>query len=214
MHALLANKSGSSCIYQRILNKPEKPKGIKRWENKLYNIHPWPFFFKHLKKSTDDRKLLWLQFRIIHHILTTNRSVSKFKPNQCELCTFCKSNSETIEHVMWQCRYVQTFFNDLTNLLRIKCVHLTNFRFSAMLVIFGVEHNIITDGVMDLVVLLAKAYIYRSKTIQTVPTLSSFKYILYSRYLIEKNTYATKNQDNEFMKRWSCYKDLISHVAN
>ena len=39
-----------------------------------------------------------------------------------------------------------------------------------MLVIFGVEHNIITDGVMDLVVLLAKAYIYRSKTIQTVPT--------------------------------------------
>ena len=115
MHALLANKSGSSCIYQRILNKPEKPKGIKRWENKLYNIHPWPFFFKHLKKSTDDRKLLWLQFRIIHHILTTNRSVSKFKPNQCELCTFCNSNSETIEHVMWQCRYVQTFFNDLTN---------------------------------------------------------------------------------------------------
>ena len=68
---------------------------------------------------------------------------------------------------------------------------------------------------MDLVVLLAKAYIYRSKAIQTVPTLSSFKYILYSRYLIEeKKTYATKNQDSEFMKRWSCYKDLISHVAN
>ena len=41
---------------------------------------------------------------------------------------------------------------------------------------------------MDLVVLLEKAYIYRSKTIQTVPTLSSFKYILYSRYLIEKKT--------------------------
>ena len=83
-----------------------------------------------------------------------------------------------------------------------------------MLVIFVVEHNIITDGVMDLVVLLAKTYIYRSKTIQTVPTLSSFKYILYSRYLIEKNTYATKNQGHEFKKRWSCYKDLISHVAN
>ena len=49
MHALLANKSGSSCIYERNLNKPEKPKGIKRWEIKLYNIHPWPSFFKHLK---------------------------------------------------------------------------------------------------------------------------------------------------------------------
>ena len=186
MHALLANKSGSSCIYQRILDKPEKPKGNKRWENKLYNIHPWPSFFKQLKKCSGDRKLLWLKFRIIHHILTTNRSVSKFKPNQCELCTFCNSNSETIGHVMWQYRYVQTFFNDLTNLLREKCVHLTNFKFSAMLVIFGVEHNIVTDGVMDLVVLLAKAHIYRSKTIQIVPTLSSFKYILCSRYLIDK----------------------------
>ena len=38
MHALLANKSGSSCKYQRILNKPEKPKGIKGWENKLYKL--------------------------------------------------------------------------------------------------------------------------------------------------------------------------------
>ena len=99
---------------------------------------------------------------------------------------FNNLNPETIEHVMWQCRYVQTFFNNLTNLLRDTCVHLINFKFSAMLVVFGVEHNIITDGVMDLVVLLAKVYIYRSKTIQIVPTLSSFKYILYSRYLIEK----------------------------
>ena len=55
-----------------------------------------------------------------------------------------------------------------------------------MLEIFVVEHNIITDGVMDLVVLLAKAYIYRGKSIQIVPNLSSFKCILYCRYLIEK----------------------------
>ena len=59
--------------------------------------------------------------------------------------------------------YVQTFFNDLTNLLRNKCVHLTNFKFSAMLVIFGVENNIITDGVMDLVVFLAKAFFSGAK---------------------------------------------------
>ena len=70
--------------------------------------------------------------------------------------------------------------------MRDKCVHLTNFNFSAMLVIFVVEHNIITDGVMDIVILSAMAYVYRNKTIQMVPTLSSFKYILYSRYLIEK----------------------------
>ena len=67
---------------------------------------------------------------------------------------------------MWQCRYVQTFFNDLANLLRNKCVHLINFKLSAMLVILGVEHNIITDGVMELVVLLAEAYIYSSKTLK------------------------------------------------
>ena len=123
---------------------------------------------------------MWLQFRIIHHILTTNRSVSKFKSNQCELCTFCNSNPETIEHIIWRCRYEQTFSNDLTNLLRDKCFHLINFKFSAMLVFVGVEHNITMDGIMDLVVLLAKAYINGSETIQTVLTLSSFKYILYS----------------------------------
>ena len=37
---------------------------------------------------------------------------------------------------------------DLTNLLRKNHVHLINFKFSAMLVVFSVEHNIITDGVI------------------------------------------------------------------
>ena len=56
MHALLANKSGLSCIYPRIFNKSDSPpkkttkkkqtniqankqtKGIKRWENNQYTV--------------------------------------------------------------------------------------------------------------------------------------------------------------------------------
>ena len=78
-----------------------------RWENDITYIHDIPS--SNTEKNTDDRKLLRLQFRNSTIIITTNRSVSKFKPNQCELGTFCNSNSETIEHVTWQCRYVQTF---------------------------------------------------------------------------------------------------------
>ena len=56
-----------------------------------------------------------------------------------------------------------------------------------MLANFGVEHNIITGGVIDFVVFLPKAYIYRSKKKKnTKLSLSSCKYNLYNLYFIEK----------------------------
>ena len=52
--------------------------------------------FLKFKATTTDPRLIWLQYRIIHNILTTNKSVSKFKHDQSEKCSFCGIQSESI----------------------------------------------------------------------------------------------------------------------
>ena len=60
--------------------------GYNRW-SKVTDLskRSWELSFVKLKFSTHDSKLRWLQFRILHNILTTNRSVSKYKENSSRL---------------------------------------------------------------------------------------------------------------------------------
>ena len=55
------------------------PNGVKKWNGVVLEIaSKWKEYFKHLKKSTKDTKLIWLQYRILHRILTTIRTVAKY----------------------------------------------------------------------------------------------------------------------------------------
>ena len=139
-----------------------------------------------LKFSAQDMKLRWLQFRILHHILTTNRSVAKFNKNQDHRCTFCGAHSETIIHLMWECANVQNFWNDLSLLINRKCLHSHKFSFTKDLVIFGISNTIKTDKICDLIVLLAKFYIYRTKVQHNTLSIKAFKTELFKRFQIEK----------------------------
>ena len=141
--------------------------------NNYYNA------FKILKFTTQDMKLRWLQFRILHHILTTNRSVAKFNKNQDPRCTFCGAHSETIIHLMWECANVQNFWTDR------KCSHSHEFSFTKDLVIFGISNTIKTDKICDLIVLLAKSYLYRTKAQHNTLGIKSFKTELFQRFQIE-----------------------------
>ena len=64
------------------------PKGVAKWQM-LKDNPDWKQVFLKLKATTTDPRLIWLQYRIIHNILTTNKSVSKFKHDQSEKCSFC-----------------------------------------------------------------------------------------------------------------------------
>ena len=146
----------------------------------------WADAFSLLIYTTPDNKLKWLQFRILHHCLTTNRSVSKFKPEQTDLCELCHQNSESIIHLFWQCHIVQEFSSNLENYINGKCTHVHKFRFTKDLVLFGICDTIKTDTILDLIILLGKQYIYKCKVKSILPSFTAFKYIIHKRYCIEK----------------------------
>ena len=78
-------------------------------------------------------------------------------------CTFCNTDIETVEHLLWECNYVQLFWKELLKLLREKCTHCDRFAFSKELVIFGLKENVMLDNAIDFIILFAKFFIYKCK---------------------------------------------------
>ena len=86
--------------FYRVLRQKKSriPKVVAKWEM-LKDNPDWKQVFLNLKATTTDPRLMWLQYIIIHNILTTNKSVSKFKHDQSEKCSFCGKQSEAIVHL-------------------------------------------------------------------------------------------------------------------
>ena len=207
---LLKYKKGASNLYNVFIENKINSKGMIKWAN-LTGIdnQEWLSSFSFLKSTTTDTKLRWLQFRILHSILTTNRSVSKFKQNQSHLCSFCNQHSETIQHLLWHCEHVQNFWNDLTIMLNTRCRHAHNFRVNEKLVYFGKCDLLFTDNTCDIILLLAKSFIYKCKVQGRRLNKICFIRELHDRYIVEK--YIAENS-TEFKNKWMPYQGLFKSI--
>ena len=129
--------------------------GITKW-NRSYNNLNWKTIFSTAIYTSIDVQLRWLQLRILHRIIPTNKYLHLRKAVNTPLCTFCGGETETICHLFWECPLIVPFWLELQRNLVRECSHCVNFHFTEMLVIFGVDENISTDKVLNLIVLLAK----------------------------------------------------------
>ena len=142
----------------------------------------------------------------MHYILTTNRSVSKYIVNQNHLCTFCNTESETIQHLFWGCEKVKNFWNKLSSLVNERCKNVHNFSFSENLVLFGQSDFVYTDDVCNLMILMAKFFIYRCKVQNTCINLKFFIKEFYNRYIAEK---LLEKESQDFVNKWYPYINLF-----
>lgn len=210
---LTAKSRGAKHIYQVMLPKCPDIKGLKTWENRLNIDIEQVKVFTTIKRATVDAKLRWFQFRILHNILTTNKSVAKYNREQEEHCTFCKRYPESIEHLLWNCQYSFSLWNCLSNKINTYCNHSIRFSFNKNLIILGISQNTQTDTVLDLIILLAKHYIYRSKVNKTKPNYNHFENLLAMRYMIEKQMSITNSTFSKFQTKWKPYNILIETIS-
>ena len=69
----------------------------------------WKEAYHQNKMIKYGNNIRWLNCQIMRGSLATNRYLSKAKIKESDLCTFCKQESETIEHLFWSCRVVNSF---------------------------------------------------------------------------------------------------------
>ena len=75
--------------------------------------------------------------------------------------------------------------------------------------LFGIDSTAITDKIFDLIILLAKQYLYRCKFEQSVPLISVFRKQLKLRHKLEEYNSKITFQENAFNARWHCYRPLL-----
>jgi hypothetical protein len=166
-------KEGNKTIYYKMVLTDSLPCGIRKWNNIFAQLN-WKNILHVCHKTTRDCQLKWFQLRLIYRILPTNRYLFFRKVVDSQACSFCGSENETIVHLLWHCRYVENFWKEFEDLLIRNCECMLHFHFNEELVLFGVSEHIYTDNVLDLIILLAKYYIYQCKLKCVKPSVTFF----------------------------------------
>ena len=80
------------------------------------------------------------------------------------ICTFCKEDDATLEHLFQDCRKIPVFWSDFVDWLYTCVSHCRQLRLSEELVTFGYSSNVRIDKSLDLFILLAKYHIFHAET--------------------------------------------------
>ena len=83
--------------------------------------------------------------------------------NNSDRCTFCKTEKKIIRHLLWDCTYTKTFWKRILDWVTNNTSSLRSCDITELLVIFLVEDNVVTDRVLDMIMLMAKHYIFRCR---------------------------------------------------
>ena len=90
--------------------------------------------------------------------------------------------------------------------------HLRAFNITEQLVIFGVEDNVVTDRVLELIMLMAKHYIFRCRCLKVTPNFVCFSREVKQRAVIERHIWLMKDNLTMYFSLWSPYFQLINDI--
>ena len=144
--------------------------------------------FKLIINSTISPKHRAFQFRLVHHILVTNKTLYDWKMKDTNRCSFCDSEIETLYHLLWGCTIVAKLWSDLFQWLQIKTQ--TNIMFNCKEILLGIEDN--TFLMYNAIFIITKQYIYSCRCTQKTPNFNCLKNLI--NYNIQTEKYiAVKN---------------------
>ena len=125
------------------------------------------------------------------------------------MCDFCEHYVQDILHLFWECEKVKKFWSAFMIWIKTKCSHLSGLELDSQLVILGQHENTTTDKGFNLLLLMAKFYIYKCKIQDKKFCLEHFKNDVVMRYNVEKCIAYTHCNVAKFSKMWTLYLDLL-----
>ena len=75
-------------------------------------------------------------------------------------CHFCQDNEETIEHLLWSCPVTSIFGQNLQTTMKNECIDCSHLNFLEQLVLFGEQNNMLSQKAFNLILLMAKLFIF------------------------------------------------------
>ena len=146
---------------------------------------------------------------MVHRILSTNSFLFKIGIKTEDVCNFCHTDTETLEHLFYNCEYVKSFWSTVEHWLSLNCEHINDIQLSIIDIIFGFSGKIEGKCILDFVILLAKYYSYRCKYNDEIPLIQSFKHLFSFWHKVEKQIEYTNCNWDYFDKRWKLYYNML-----
>ena len=89
-----------------------------KWEEEL-NVRniAWGKVYNLLHNITRDTALISFQYKIVHRIIVTNNKLKLWKIIESENCSFCKRHPESICHLFFVCKNINTLWRNLAEWL-------------------------------------------------------------------------------------------------
>jgi len=163
-------------LYQLFVNKivqpPSKQDEITRClqdEEDIKKVYMLPYI------CSQETKMQYFQYRIIHSFLTTNAYLKKIRIKDSDQCPYCEEK-QTIVHLFAECHTVKTFWKDFTDWWKKENQHpvgLTNIE-----IIYGHLSHIENNKTLNRCILQAKYYLFCTALSNAYPTFHAVKHRL------------------------------------
>ena len=120
-------------------------------------------------------------------------------------------NIETTRHLFWECKYIQQFWNNVSNLLRE--VHL-EININIEVITLSI-HEYTVDmktNVKNFILIFAKHFIFKSKYSEDIPTFQKFKH--YIEHYIAHNRDKLDIHDNKWRNVYNMLNLITDSYRN
>ena len=117
-------------------------------------------------------------------------------------------------NLLWDCTYTETFWKHVLEWITKTTPHVRSLNITEQLVIFGVKVDVTTDKVLDLIMLMAKYYIFRCRCLKNIPNFICFSKEVRQRAAIEKHAWALKGDLTAYLEKhtWALKGDLTAYL--
>lgn len=157
--------------------------------------------------ATNDVKLRNFQYKYLKRIIPTNQFLNKCKLVSSSLCDFCSMEIETLNHLFWECRYVQCFWMKLKEHLNENNIHI---EITLKTISFGIQERFHPNfRLKNFIILIAKYFIFLNKYSKSIPVWQAFTLYIRNRIRIEKEIALMKNRLLEFERLWTNFIDIF-----
>ena len=136
--------------------------------------------------------------KVLTQILPTNTNLHNYRYKPSSLFDFSSSYVETMEHLFWECRYVQINWNELIAFLT-KNINIT---INLIDVCLGTFKRGVDNITVNYIIILMKHYIFRTKQANLIPAFNSFINHLNSKIKVEQEIALLKDQSELHNRKW------------
>ena len=108
LNKLVESNQTAKILYKLQIRKPSTlTKAEKKWQHLINEELNWKrTYMKPLEVTSDTYKLRSFLYKFITRIISTNVFLYKYKIKPSNICDFCSSYLETLQHLFWECQFV------------------------------------------------------------------------------------------------------------